>query len=524
MYRIICFAIGGLLAVTPVLQAQTIHCAELAQIHFAHTRITSAARVPEGPFRIPQLGPLAARSVTLPSFCRVQGEVTPHIRFELWMPTRNWNRRLVAVGSGGFGGFIGYADLTRMLKQRYAVSANNTGHSGQSHAWMRNPAARRAWGHSATHNVAGPVQRILRAYYERPPAYSYFEGCSTGGAQAMEEAEFYPADFNGIVASSPGMYYSHLMLSFLWGLKAATDHAVLTPQKLQLLHGAVMKKCGSADEIRNGYLENPLACHFEPASLLCKEKNTSHCLTRQEVKTAELIYQGPRDPRTGAQIYPGFVFGSEASREFIGPLAAEYGWSMIEGPLARQYAIPLLRNMVFGESWNWKTFDFGHDVTVVDNRLHDEIDSIDPDLRAFQSRNGKLIMIQGWGDPYNAQTFPIEYRERVIRVFERNASSQQAQHTVDGFFRLFMAPGMGHCMGGPGPSRTDPLAALRKWVEKGKAPDRLVARRIEATHSEPAMQPMSRPLCPHPESAVWTGKGSTDDAKDFVCSAPKKQH
>lgn len=523
MDRIICCAITALLAFVPHLSAQTNRCADVAHLQVANTRVSSASLLPKGPFPLPQVGP-SARSVSLPAFCRVQGEVAPHIGFEVWMPARKWNGRLVAVGSGGFGGFIGYADLAAMLKRGYAVTANDTGHSGQSYAWMSDPAALLAWGHAATHDVAQPAKLIVRAYYARPAAYSYFDGCSTGGAQAMEEAEFYPEDFNGIIARSPGMYYSHLMLSFLWGLKATTDHAVLTQQKLQLLHSAVMKECGSPEEIRDGYLQNPLACHFQPVSLLCKQNDTGACLTHEEVKTAELIYQGPRNRRTGAQIYPGFAFGSEASRDFTGPLAAQYGWTLIQGPLATHYAVPLLQHMVFGENWDWHSFDFDRDVTVVDRRLHDKIDSVDPDLRPFESHNGKLIMIQGWGDPYNAQTLPIEYREQVIRAFAQKQPTEQAQRTVDGFFRLFMAPGMGHCGGGPGPGRTDPIAAVRQWVEKGKAPARLVARERETSPGEPAAQPISRPLCPYPESAQWTGKGSRDQAKNFVCSAPNLLH
>jgi Tannase and feruloyl esterase len=521
MYRSICCAIGFLSLLMAALPAQTSRCAPLEKLNLAHTRLTSASDVPRGGFRIPQMGSLAARSVTLPSFCRVRGEVSPHIGFELWMPAGDWNGRFVAVGSGGFGGFMDYSELARILKLGYAVTANDTGHEGQTHDWMRNPAARLAWGHSATHDVVGPAKQIVRAYYSRPPAYSYFQGCSTGGAQAMEEAEFFPADFNGIVAASPGMNYSGLMLSFLWGLEAATDHAPLTPQKLQLLHRTVIEKCGSTDEIRNGYLNHPLACHFKPASLLCKGKETSQCLTEREVKTAEMIYQGPRNPRTGAQIYPGFVPGSEASREFTGPFAAEYGWSMIEGALAKQYAIPLLRNMVFGKDWDWKAFDWGRDATVVSERLRNQIDAINPDLRRFHFRGGKLIMIQGWGDPYNAQTYPINYRQQVVRLFASEEGNQRAQQTVDGFFRLFMAPGMGHCMGGPGPSRTDALAALRTWVENGQAPSHLTAWKVDPMLH--AVTPsVSRPLCLWPKASRWIGKGAKNNASNYVCEMPKK--
>ncbi len=500
--------------------AQTSACTQLASRPFAHTQISSARDVAAGPFVATRKGPFHTPAIVLPAFCRVKGVVSQHIGFELWLPEQGWNGRLLALGSGGFGGFVNDGQLASMLAKGYAVTANDTGHTGQKRAWMRDPVTRRAWGHSATHVVIGPAKEMVRAFYKRGPAYSYFAGCSTGGAQAMEEAQFYPDDFDGIVAGSPGMYYSHLMLSFLWGLKTSTDHAKLSPQKLQLLNKAVMKECDAEDGIEDGLLENPLACHFDPGQLLCEDRGSDSCLTRQEIETVKLIYQGPRNPRTGAQIYPGFVFGSEASPMFVGRLAVAYGWSLIQGPLATQYAIPLLKNMVFGKDWNWKSFDWDHDVTRVDRAVHADIDATNPDLRAFRQHGGKLIMIQGWGDPYNAQTYPIEYRDQVIDVFAAHDGLQEATKMVNGFFRLFMAPGMGHCIGGPGPSKADTLPALRVWVETGRAPGRLVAHRVSFP-GEATSSPMSRPLCPYPETAHWTGKGSTNEAKNFVCRVPK---
>jgi feruloyl esterase len=254
--------------------------------------------------------------------------------------------------------------------------------------------------------------------------------------------------------------------------------------------------------------------------LQCNAADTENCLTGEEVKTAQLIYQGPRNPRTGEEIYPGFVRGSEASPEFTGPMAAAYSWSLIQGPLAKQYAVPLLKNLAFGEDWDWRTFDFDKDAAKFDAAVHDKIDAIDPDLQAFQVRGGKLIMVQGWGDPFNAQTLPIEYRDKVIAAFGAKAGKAAARKTVDGFFRLFMAPGMSHCMGGPGPSKFDALAALREWVENRKAPERLVARKTSFVPSASDV-PMSRPLCPYPQEARWSGKGSTRDAANFSCAAPK---
>ncbi len=493
-------------------------CVALATKTFHEAKLATAEANGAGPFALPATPPFKEHDADLPAYCRIRGEAEPHIGFELWLPAK-WNGRLVAVGSGGFGGVIGYRDMAPYLVQGYAVTANDTGHTDQSYAWMHDPQSLYAWGHSATHAVIDPVKKIVRAYYGKPAAYSYFLGCSTGAAQAMEEAEFYPGDFNGISASCPGMYYSHLMLSFLWGLKATSEHAVLSADKLQLLHAAVMAQCDERDGAKDGLLENPLACHFDPRTLLCKDGSNTGCLTDEEVKTADLIYRGPRNPSTGEEIYPGFVPGSESSPDFAGPMAVAYSWTLIQGPLAKQYAVPLMKNLAFGEAWDWRSFDFDKDVVKFDAAVHDKIDSVNPDLRVFQQLGGKLIMVQGWGDPFNAQTLPIEYRERVIGVFAGDKGKAAARRAVDSFFRLFMAPGMSHCMGGPGPSKYDALAALRDWVEKSRAPRRLVAHKTSFVPSSSDVA-MSRPLCPHPQVAHWTGKGSMNEATNFACIRP----
>lgn len=499
--------------------ARAADCAQLAALHLPGVTITGAHAIPAGPFRIPALGPIPAHTARLPAFCRVSGRAAPQIRFELWLPADHWNGRLLAVGSGGFGGYIDYLSLAQRVRQGYAVTANDTGHQGTGVRWMHDPKALLAWGHDATHRIADPAKRLVRAYYGSRSAHSYFLGCSTGGDQAMEEAEFYPGDFDGIVAESPGMDYSRLMLSFLWGLKVSTANGALSDAKLQLLHRFVMDRCDAQDGLRDGILQRPLACHVNLAPLVCRGPDHSACLTPSEARTAELMYQGPRNPRTGAQIYPGFVPGSEADPAYGGKLAAAYGWTLIQGALGKQYAIPLLANTVFGPAWDWKTFDFDEDVRKVDVALAGRIDAMDPDLRPFAARGGKLIMIQGWGDPYNAQTLPIEYRARVIATFAASGDRSRAQRQVDGFYRLFMAPGMGHCLWGPGPSQAHALAAVQQWVEDNKAPSELIAAKVIPPAVAPASGAMRRPLCPYPQYARYIG-GNPNAAAAFRCTSP----
>lgn len=502
--------------------ASAVDCARLAALRLPGVRITSARALPAGPFRIPAIGPLPARTRPLPAFCRVSGTVAPRIGFELWLPARHWNGRLLSVGSGGFGGYIDYESLASRVAQGYAVTANDTGHRGTGLDWLNDPKALLAWGHDATHRVAVPAKRLVRAYYGSGPAHSYFEGCSTGGDQAMEEAEFFPKDFDGVVAESPGMDYSRLMLSFLWGLKAATAHGLLSEAKLQLLHRYVMAYCDRQDGLEDGLLRSPLDCQVHLAPLVCQGADRPDCLTRGEADTARLLYRGPRNPRTGAQIYPGFVAGSEADPAYTGKLAAAYGWTLIQGPLAEAYAIPLLQHTVFGPRWDWRRFDYDRDVAEVDRSLAGKIDAMDPDLRPFAARGGKLIMVQGWGDPYNAQTLPIEYRARVISTFAGSGSRKRAERQVDDFYRLYMAPGMGHCLWGPGPSEVHALAALRRWVEDGKAPAALIASKVTPPAVKAAAGAIRRPLCPYPQYAQYDG-GDPRVPQSFHCSSAARR-
>jgi feruloyl esterase len=336
----------------------------------------------------------------------------------------------------------------------------------------------------------------------------------------MEEAEFYPGDYDGVVAGAPGMSYTHLMLSFLWGLKAAErPGGFLPPQTLAVLHKAVLDACDADDGARDGLIGDPPACRFDPGKLLCKAGDEAGCLTPTQVETARLIYQGPRNARTGAALYPGFAFGSEADPAASKAEALFYGWTAIQGPLARMFAIPLLQEMVYKDpKWDWRSFDWDSDVADLDRRISADITATDPDLRAFARRGGKLIMYQGWGDPLNGQTLPIQYRDAVIEVFSTGGAPRAATRTVDGFFRVFMAPGMGHCAGGPGPSQFDALTAVRAWVETGRAPRVLIAVRAPRTGlPDPGPPPMSRPLCPFPGVARWRGTGDVNAAETWRC-------
>lgn len=511
------------LAVLAPRLAHAADCGALAHAALPGAKVTSAEMVEAGPMQAPA-GPLGKMSFVLPRFCRVKGVAATSIGFELWLPASGWNGRLLSVGNGGFGGAQPLAALADGLKQGFAVTGNDTGHQGDDRAWMNDPEKILYWGHSATHLVTGPAKALTAAYYGAPARYAYFSGCSTGGAQAMEEAEYFPEDYDGIVAGAPGMSYAHLMLSFLWGLKA-TDRpgAALPIEKLKVLNAAVLANCDALDGLKDGLVSDPLACRFDPATVQCRDADRPDCLTAAQVETVRLIYQGPRNPRTGAALYPGFAFGSEAdpASDAVSPFS--YGWSGIQGPLAEMFAIPLMRDMVFRDPhWDWRRFDWDRDVVEMDRRVGGVITATSPDLRRFAAHGGKLLMYQGWGDPLNAQTLPIEYRQGVIDTFAKPGGAAHARSRVDGFFRVFMAPGMAHCLGGPGPSKFDALGAVRTWVEQGAAPTRIVATTLPSPASSPPRPVLSRPLCAFPAVARYAGHGDPARAESFVCRAPAR--
>jgi feruloyl esterase len=485
------------------------------------TQIATAQTLGAGSFTPPGGG----SPVTLAApVCRVVGVVSTQpgeqVGIEVWLPLSGWNGRFEGLGSGGFGGSINYSALADAAGRGFAAANTDTGHTGgtvgaigQALSWVQNPVTLRDWGHTSIHLMTLSARAILRAFYGQDAAYAYYDGCSTGGAEAMEEAEFYPDDYNGIHAGSPGMDYSHLMESFLWGalLPAENPAATLDAAALTLLNTAVLQACGGSGAVQAGYLLDPRDCRFDPAQLQCQAGQASGtCLSAPQVAEAQRLYSPVTDPRTGLHLYPGFARGSESQ------------WSQIQGALVPFFAQPLLANAVYNDpNWDWTTFDFDKDAALVDRVLSPVINATSPDLSRFQAHGGKLLMTQGWADPLNAQTLPIEYFNSVLAV------QGSLARTLDSF-RLFMAPGMGHCGGGPGPDtiggaappvaitpERDSIAALQAWVEQDRAPDSLISTKY-VNDTPPAIARELR-LCPYPEVARLAGGGDPTQAASYVC-------
>jgi feruloyl esterase len=438
----------------------------------------------------------------LPDSCRVAATLRPsadsEIKMEIWMPASNWDGRYQAVGNGAFNGTINRGAMAAALARGYAVSSTDTGHTGGGAGFaLGHPEKVIDFGWRAVHETAAASKRIIAAYYGGAPKVSYFNGCSAGGRQAMKAAQRFPADFDGIIAGAPGLDWTGRAAQAVRIAKhlEQNESARLGQAQRQLLHDAVLASCDLLDGVKDGVLENPKRCTFDPGVLECKGSDQTSCLTPPQVETARMIYSAAVNPQTKRAI-SGLERGSELGW-------TDLGWTAS----ARATGLDQFRFLVFADpAWTIQRFNFASDIVRAEQTDNDTINALDPNLAPFISRGGKLIQYHGWSDPQIAPAGTTQYYERVVQAL----GGRDAVHAG---YRLFMAPGMGHCSGGEGPNSFDMIAALERWVEERVAPSHVMA-----TLSRPSpMSDRSRPLCPYPEVAVYTGSGSTDDGANFAC-------
>jgi len=494
-------------------------CEQLATMRLENTTIAAAERVTRGTIRPPG----APDSLTnLPPFCRVTGEIRPtadsRIAFEVWMPLDNWNGKFAAVGNGGWAGNVSFPALAEELRRGYATVSTNTGHPAEPGLDM----AKFAFGHPerladfgwrAVHEMTVKGKAITQAFYGRPARYAYFIGCSTGGKQGLTAAQRFPADFDGIVATAPANNWARLMAgTFAVTRATAVDSAGRLSQPVRrILHEAALRACDASDGVTDSLITNPARCTFDPATAQCPAgaESSGTCLTVAQVRTARAIYDGVRDP-AGQKVWPGLPPGSEPF------------WGALANP-ANPFPIPIsyYRWVVFGDpSWDWKAFDLANPNDYARHldgeRKHAPVlSAVDPNLRAFRARGGKLIQTHGWNDQLISAQNSIDYYESVLAFEGGGRDRAAALRSVQGFHRLFMAPGMLHCGGGPGPNTFDAQGALEAWVERGIAPDSIIA-----THRTNGIVDRARPLCPYPKVAKYKGSGDVNRAESFTCGEP----
>ena len=407
-----------------------------------------------------------------------------------------WNGKFEGTGNGGYSGALDFAAMQKALSEGYATAGSDTGHPGDDLKFaVGHPEKIDDWGWRAVHAMTEAAQFLVRDEYGKLAEHSYFTGCSTGGHQALMEAQRFPADYDGIVAGDPGNNRVRLNIGFLWSWLALYKDAAsaLPATKLATINRAAIASCDATDGLKDGLISEPLRCKFDPQELLCKGSDNGDCLTQSQVEAVRKIYGGAKNPRTGEQIFAGWARGSEL------------GWAGYFVGHPEPARVDFWRYWVFGDpAWDPRSFDFDKDVAAADSAMA-AINANNPDLKAFQARGGKLVMYSGWADP-------VVPPGDVVRYYDAARQSMGGTSVTQNFFRLFMVPGMGHCGGGPGPAAFDALDALDKWVTARAAPDKIVA-----SHASNGSVDRTRPLCPYPQVARWNGTGSTDDAKQFAC-------
>jgi feruloyl esterase len=527
-------AVGLICAVLPVLAASTGHavspktgqgdaasCAALAgQSVAADTVIQSAEYLPQG-------GMIGTTKISVP-FCRAIGVATPtsdsHIGFEVWLPpVTGWNGKFQGIGSGGSAGAISVSQMEGALSAGYATMSTDNGHrtdnsqknGGSEQTWaLGHPEKMVDFAYRALHLSTVAAKQVVKNFYGRSSLKYYFVACSQGGHHALMEASRYPADYDGMVAGAPAWHWAHQMVNATWNSMAALkDPSALTEKSSAILNQAVVKACDKLDGVEDGLISDPRRCQFDPATLLCKA-DAQDCLTQVQIDAASRIYQGAHKS-DGTAIFQGFPRGSE--RDW---------WRMFAGETPGGSSWHFWRYSVFQDP-NFKNVDFDFDrdtdrglsarhagMTVAD------IYNVKPDLSAYRARGGKLIIYHGWADNQVTPFATLDFYSHI--------TAREGQAGTDGFLRLFMMPGLGHCQGGPGAGNIggaspalshdpehDVVAALDQWVLRRQAPGMLIAAHLDADKKTD----LTRPLCAYPREARYSGSGDIKDARNFTCMA-----
>ena len=461
----------------------------------------------------------------LPAFCRVEGISSPtpdsNIHFEVWLPRRSfWNKRFLSTGEGGFAGQVRYggsgldAALDENLRRGYATASTDTGHeTADLYFAIGHPERGIDYLRRAKHVTTVAAKEIIARYYGRPPVHSYFNSCSNGGREGLIEAQLYPDDFDGLIIGAPWNLQSRSSIAHLWMRQLlGVPGAAIPSNKLPMLHAAVLKACDAADGLADGVINNPASCRFDPKTLECKDGDGPACLTSAQVLSLKKIYEGPRDPRDGSSIFPGFSPGEE-TETFGRP-------DKVSG-----FPEQFIANFVYGDpNWDPLTFDIEKDMpaTLQAGRMGDAGST---DFEAAKRRGVKIIQYHGWNDIRIPPGNSTRYYEQVARA------NGGLGKTKD-FYRLFMVPGMGHCYAGVGASNFggvgqqrppvrdgahDLVVALEDWVERGIAPREFVATKYVSSDPTTSVVQFQRRLCMHPAVAKYKGAGDPNDAASFIC-------
>lgn len=489
-------------------------CSDLAKFQMAGAsiEITSASMVAAGPAR----GGRGGAGPMLPEHCRVNGIVdkrtgaggkTYGIRFAVAMPD-NWTGDFLQQGGGGLNGSVGEPIGNQAvgdkpaLARGFAVATSDTGHQstggGFDGTFMQDQQAALDFEFVAIGRLTVLAKQIIAAYYGRPPAHSYYVGCSTGGREAMLMSQRYPLYFDGIVAGSPAMRTGHSNLATRTVTVALNAIApkgadgkpgpALTDSEKKAFVAKLLEVCDARDGVKDGMIFDVTGCTFNPKDVQCPGAKAEGCLSPQEVAAIEKGFAGPKDSR-GKQVYPGWFYDTGITAQGGGiPGLLNPGPSPVGGPSVAT------------------TQDVDAEAATVDNnpvaRIGDSYSWVN--LNSFSSHGGKLIFYHGVSDPWFSAKDTIDY-------YQRMTAANGGVSKVTEWSRLFLSPGMGHCAGGSATLDSfDMLSAAVNWVEKGQAPDSVMA-------TGRAFPGRSRPLCAYPAHAQYNGSGNPEDGANYSC-------
>ena len=462
--------------------------------------------------------------------CEVQGIITPETHFTLYLPTSTYAGEYLQEGCGGGCGSVNVSEptaatgCTQSTDGNFAVAADDEGHEGSGFSVMafQDPEMKAVFGYSSEHQLALVSKAILKGFYGSAPAKSYFDGCSDGGREALIEAQRYPTDFNGIIAGSPASIQTELnAFEEAWNAQANTGAGgvpILTTADLAPLHTAVLQACGGSTAVTLGYLSDPLACTWNPASIECKTGQTStssdFCLTAAQVETVDKLYSGVRDS-SGELLYPGYELrGSELNwAGWIVPSGNQESGAIDANIATTAWQSWITPTGTFDGSANYMDVKFTKaDFEKVTQENDGELDATDPNLSAFEKAGGKLILWAGYSDPAINPAGTISYYQAVVKTMGGLSATEQ-------FAKLFLLPGVAHCGGGQGPNNFDALTAITGWVTKGSAPSSLLATSTNSSGTVTA----SLPIYAYPNIAVDTTGGSITSASSYTPEVSKAE-
>lgn len=510
-------------------------CRRVSELKLPHTVVTLAQPIPAGGYIAPD-----GKTYSVPAFCRVQGVAVPtqssHIKFEVWMPENNWNGRFYHIGTGGFSGDIKpfSGDLVVHIKQGNAVTITDSGHErtgdGLDASWaLHHPEQIIDYGYRALKETTNNAKLVINAFYQQEPRYAYFAACSGGGRQAMKLARDFPKDWDGILIGAPANNFHRIATGAVWNFQAlqGKPESQIPVAKLPAIQKAALASCTADAQVIQGVAADPRFCRLDARTMICHGEESDNCLTDAQAIALNKIYEGPRDPRTGGTLFPGFE----------STLEAESGWERwiiaAEPKQSQQYrfAKSFFSYMVFDDpDWDVHSLNYDKDIAfslsknVLGQSLPDILNAESPNLVQLQKQGSKVLLYHGWGDAGISAKGTVE-------DYELAAKSFGGIKKIQNIFRLFMVPGMRHCAGGPGATsfgqpynlseaKNDAshniLRALEAWVEQDVAPEKIIATKY--INDKPADGiAFTRPICPYPQIPVYSGAGSINQASSFEC-------